>query len=82
MWDTSQNLLHKKNKLYQPNSSVAWKVKELESPIWMMGGTGVCSSDADALETYLLLLTTGMSHKLSITGGTETLGDSLLIVCA
>lgn len=32
----------KRINFYQPNSSVAWKVKELESPLWVMGGTGVC----------------------------------------
>lgn len=63
------------------------KVRELESPLWMMGEMGVCLSDTDALETQLLLLLTNVSHKLSVSQGTEKPGrfflkNYLLVVCA
>lgn len=67
----------------QPNSSVACKGKELESPIRITGEAGGCFCQTlTHLHLALLLLRAAVSCKLSLTGGTDTLGDNPSLVCA
>lgn len=67
----------------QPNSSVACKGKELEAPIRITGQAGGCFCQTLIyLHLASLLLRAAVCFELSLTGGTDTLGDNLSPVCA